>query len=123
MRSYAFIATLCSFAGNLEVKAGIKTYLYVVEGFTLRVTTPSRACEPNGFRRFWSIIRISQNLLAGDFANGELQHILQSQRVSARASRLKCSCFLLAIGINSCLNDYVAGSILELLYQELTFRN
>ena len=32
--------------GNLEIKTSNKTKEEIVEGFSLRVTTPSRACEP-----------------------------------------------------------------------------
>ena len=32
--------------GNREVKTSNKTKEDIVEGFSLRVTTPSRACEP-----------------------------------------------------------------------------
>ena len=32
--------------GNLEIKTSNKTKEELVEGFSLRVTTPSRACEP-----------------------------------------------------------------------------
>ena len=41
----AFVATLSSFVGSREIKTSNKTKEYIVEGFSLRVTTPSRACE------------------------------------------------------------------------------
>ena len=46
MRSKAFVATLSSFVGIQETKTSNKTKEEIVEGFSLRVTTPSRACEP-----------------------------------------------------------------------------
>ena len=45
-RSWAFVATLSSFVGNREIKTSNKTKEEIVDGFSLRVTTPSRACEP-----------------------------------------------------------------------------
>ena len=41
----AFIATLSSFVGNQEIKPSNKTKEEIVEGFSLRLITPSRACE------------------------------------------------------------------------------
>ena len=43
---FAFVATFNSFAGNREIKASNKTKKEIVAGFSPRVTTPSRACEP-----------------------------------------------------------------------------
>ena len=45
MRFLAFVATLSSFVGSREIKTSNKTKEYIVEGFSLRVTTPSRVCE------------------------------------------------------------------------------
>ena len=46
-RFRAFVATLSSFMGNWEIKPSTKTKeeIHVVEGFSLRLNTPSRACE------------------------------------------------------------------------------
>ena len=41
---WAFIATLSSFVGNREIKSSNKTKEEIVEGFSLRLITPSRAC-------------------------------------------------------------------------------
>ena len=46
MRFGAFLATLSSFVGNREIKPSNKTKKDIVEGFSLRLNTPSRACEP-----------------------------------------------------------------------------
>ena len=37
---------LNSFVGNWEIKTSNKTKEEIVDGCSLRVTTPSRACEP-----------------------------------------------------------------------------
>ena len=42
---WAFVATLSSFVGNREIKPSNKTKEEIVEGFSLRLITPSRACE------------------------------------------------------------------------------
>ena len=42
----AILATLSSFEGNLEIKPSNKTKEEIVEGFSQRLITPSRACEP-----------------------------------------------------------------------------
>ena len=44
-RFWAFVATLSSFVGNREIKPSNKTKEEVVEGFPLRLITPSCACE------------------------------------------------------------------------------
>ena len=44
--SDAFLGALSSFVGNWEIKTSNKTKEEIVEGFSLSVTTPSRACEP-----------------------------------------------------------------------------
>ena len=41
----AVVATLSSFVGSQEIKTSNKTKECIVEGFSLRVTTPSRVCE------------------------------------------------------------------------------
>ena len=38
--------TLSSFVGNREIKTSYKIKEEIEEGFSLRVTTPSCACEP-----------------------------------------------------------------------------
>ena len=42
---WAFVATLSSFVGNREIKPSNKTKEEIAEGFSLRLITPSRACE------------------------------------------------------------------------------
>ena len=41
----AFVATLSSYVENREVKPSNKTKEEIAEGFSLRLITPSRACE------------------------------------------------------------------------------
>ena len=41
----AFVATLSSFVGNRKIKPSNKTKEEIVEGFFLRLITPSRVCE------------------------------------------------------------------------------
>ena len=41
----AFVATLSPFVENREIKPSNKTKVEIVEGFSLRFITPSRACE------------------------------------------------------------------------------
>ena len=41
----AFVATHSSFVGIREILPSNKTKEEIVEGFTLRIITPSRACE------------------------------------------------------------------------------
>ena len=45
MRFWAFVATLSSFVGNREIKPSNESKEEIVEGFSLRLITPSRACE------------------------------------------------------------------------------
>ena len=47
--------------GNREIMPSNKTKEEIVEAFSLRL-----------IGSFWSTVRISQKLLTGDFANGEL---------------------------------------------------
>ena len=42
---WAFVATLSSFVGNLEIKQSNKIKEEIAERFSLRLITPSRACE------------------------------------------------------------------------------
>ena len=42
----AILATLSSFVENREIKPSNKTKEEIVEGFSLRLITPPRACEP-----------------------------------------------------------------------------
>ena len=44
-RFWAFVATLSSLVENREIKPSNKTKEEIVEGFSLRLITPSRACE------------------------------------------------------------------------------
>ena len=46
MRFWALVATLSSHVGNREIKQSNKTKEEIVEGFSLRLITLSRACEP-----------------------------------------------------------------------------
>ena len=45
-RFWAILATLSSFMGNREIKPSNKTKEEIVEGFSLRLITLPRACEP-----------------------------------------------------------------------------
>ena len=45
-RFWAIVATLSSFVGNRGIKPSNKTKEEIVEGFSLRLITPPRACEP-----------------------------------------------------------------------------
>ena len=78
--------------GKREIKPSNKTKEEKVEGFSLRLITPSRACEPvlevetdladsvaqsGSVSSFWLVILAMANY-----------HIFPSQRVRARASRL-----------------------------------
>ena len=87
--------------GNREIMTSNKTKENIEEGFSLRVTTPSRACEP--------VLEVETDLADSGAQSGSVSnswlvilsmanyHIFPRQRVGARASRLKRSCFLLAI--------------------------
>ena len=78
--------------GNWEIKTSNKTKEEIVEGFSLRVTTPSGACEP--------VLEVETNLAdsgsqSGSFSNSWLVILLManydifpSQRVRARAFQL-----------------------------------
>ena len=46
MRFGAFEATHSSFVGNREIKPSNKINEEIEEGLSLRLITPSRACEP-----------------------------------------------------------------------------
>ena len=69
--------------GNREIKTSYKTKEEIVEGFSLRVTTLSRAREPvlevetdladSGAQSG----SVSNSWLHGDFANGELPYFSQ----------------------------------------------
>ena len=79
---------------NWKVKTSNETKEEMVERFSLRVTTPSRAYEPvqeveTDSGRFWSTIRISQLLLVGDFVNGELPYFSKSKRQGQGLSTLR----------------------------------
>ena len=86
----AFVATLSSFVGNWETKTSNKAKEEIVEGFSLRVTTLSRTCEP--------VLEVETDLAdsgaqSGSFSNSWLvisamanYNIFASHRVRARAS-------------------------------------
>ena len=96
-----FQAILSSFVGNGESKPRNKTMKEIVEGLSLRLITPSHVCEP--------VLEVETDLADSVAQSGSVSsswlvilpmvncHIFPSQRVRARASRLQCSCFLLAI--------------------------
>ena len=87
--------------GNQVIKPNNKTKKEIVEGFSLRFNTPSRACEP--------VLEVETDLADSVAQSGSVSssrlvilpmatcHIFPSQRVRARVSRLLNSCFLLAI--------------------------
>ena len=78
--------------GNREIKPSNKTKEEIVKGFSLRLITPSRACEP--------VIEVETDLADSVAQSGSASsswlvilpmancHIFPSQRVRARASRL-----------------------------------
>ena len=78
--------------GNREIKASNKTKKEIVEGFSLRFNSPSRACEP--------VLEVETDLADSVAQSGSVSsswlvilpmancHIFPSQRVRARASRL-----------------------------------
>ena len=86
------MATINSFVGNREIKTTNKTKEEIVEGFSLRVTRPSRACEP--------VLEVETDLADSGAQSGSVSnswlvilpmanyHIFPSQKVKARASRL-----------------------------------
>ena len=88
----AFVATLSSFVGSREIKTSNKTKEYIVEGFSLRVNTPSRVCE--------LVLEVETDLADSIGQSGSVSsswlvilpmancHIFPSQWVIARASRL-----------------------------------
>ena len=87
----AFVVTLNLFLGNLEIKTSNKTKEEIVEGVSLRVSSPSRACEP--------VLDVETDLAGSGAQSGLVSnswlvilpmanyHIFpsQSQRVRARA--------------------------------------
>ena len=78
--------------GNREIKPSNKTKEGIVEGFSLRLIIPSRACEP--------VLEVETDLADSVAQSGSVSsswqmilpmancHIFPSQRVRARASRL-----------------------------------
>ena len=76
--------------GNREIKKRNKTKEEIVEGLSLRVTNPSRACEP--------VLEVETDLADSGAQSGSVSnsllvilpmadyHIFPSQRVRARAS-------------------------------------
>ena len=101
MRFWAIVATLSSFVGNREIRPSNKIKEEIAEGFSLRLITPPRACEP--------VLEVETDLADSGAQSGSVSrswlmilpmancHIFPSQRVWARALRLYRSCFLLAI--------------------------
>ena len=87
--------------GNREIKTSNTTKEEIVAGVSLRVTTPSCACE--------QVLEVETDLADSGAQSGSVSnswlvilpmanyHIFPNQRVRARASRLYCSCFLLVI--------------------------
>ena len=83
--------------GNQAIKQSNKTKEEIVEGFSLRLITPSRACEP--------VLEVETDLADSAAQSGSVSsswlvilpmancHIFPNQRVSARAR----SYFLLAL--------------------------
>ena len=77
--------------GNREIKPSNKTKEEIVEGFFIRLITPSRACEP--------VLEVETDLADSIAQSGPISsswlvilpmancHIFPSQRVRARASR------------------------------------
>ena len=94
----AFVATLSSFVGNWEIKPSNKTKEEIVEGFSLRLITPSSACEP--------VLEVETDLANSVAQSGSVSssllvilpmancHICPIQSVKARASRLKSRLFV-----------------------------
>ena len=88
----ALVATLSSFIGNREIKPSNKTKEEIVEGVSLRLITPSRACEP--------VLEVETDLADSEAQSGSVSsswpvilpmancHIFPSQRFWVRASRL-----------------------------------
>ena len=86
------VATLSSFVGNREIKLSNKTKEGIVEGFSLRLVTPSRACEP--------VLEVETDLADSGAQSGSVSnswlvilpmtnyYIFPSQRVWASASQL-----------------------------------
>ena len=78
--------------GNRKIKRSNKNKKEIVEGFSLRFNTPSRACEP--------VLEVETDLADSVAQSGSVSsswlvilpmascHIFQGQRVRARASRL-----------------------------------
>ena len=78
--------------GNQEIRPSNKTKKEIVEGFSLRFNTPSRACEP--------VLEVETDLADSVAQSGSVSsswlvilpmancHIFPSQRVRARASGL-----------------------------------
>ena len=86
------VATLSSFVGNQEIKPSNKTKEEIVEGFSLRLSTPPRACEP--------VLEVETDLADSGAQSGSVSsswlvilpmancHIFPNQRVWARTIRL-----------------------------------
>ena len=91
-RFWALAATYSTFVGNWEIKTSNKTKEEMVEGFSLRLINPSRACEP--------VLEVETDLADSGAKSGSVSsswlvilpmancHIFPNQRVWARASRL-----------------------------------
>ena len=92
MRFWAIVATLSSFVGNREIKPSNKTKEEIVEGFSLRLITSPRACEP--------VLEAETDLAESGVQSGSVSsswlvilpmancQVFPSQRVWARVLRL-----------------------------------
>ena len=92
MRFLVFAATLSSFVGNRGIMPSNKTKEEIEEGFSLKLITPSRACEP--------VLEVETDLADSGAQSVSVSsswplilpmancHIFPSQRVLVRASRL-----------------------------------
>ena len=87
-----FVASLSSFVEYWEIKPSNKTKEEIVEGFSLRLITPPRICEPVLEVETYLVDSVAQS---GSVSSSWLMilpmanfHIFPSQRVRARASRL-----------------------------------
>ena len=89
-------ATLSSFVGNREIKPSNKSKEEIVQGFSLRLITPQRACEP--------VLEVETDLADSGVQSGSVSsswlvilptancHIFPSQRVLFSACYIR-SCF------------------------------